>query len=261
MFFNTSKGTPYKTYTVSNINSGIPEPVKAKDEHSPPPVVVYKFDWTALGFKSWDDQLAIVIDNAFSEEDCQKLISAAEESGPWEVAAVNGPGGIGYVNVSYRNSSRILFDTPELADWIMQKLLPYAPELETASSDRFNDILGSRGTKKVQLSKVNERLRFLKYGPGQFFKPHCDGAYFPPDESEISYYTIQIYLSGDAESLQGGATRFMTGGYKPKRFIDVPPRVGRVLIFEQDSLFHSGEEVISGEKIAVRTEFMYKPLV
>ena len=25
--------------------------------------------------------------------------------------------------------------------------------------------------------RVNRRLRFLRYGPGQFFRPHCDGAY------------------------------------------------------------------------------------
>jgi hypothetical protein len=39
--------------------------------------------------------------------------------------------------------------------------------------------------------------------------------------------------------------------------LDVPPRTGRVFIFEQRSILHTGEPVTKGIKVTVRTEFMY----
>lgn len=39
--------------------------------------------------------------------------------------------------------------------------------------------------------------------------------------------------------------------------LDVPPRTGRCLIFEQRSILHTGEPVTKGVKVTVRTEFMY----
>ncbi|KAG8883686.1 hypothetical protein FRB99_004567, partial [Tulasnella sp. 403] len=118
-------------------------------------------------------------------------------------------------------------------------------------------------SKPVQLTRINERLRFLKYRPGQFFQMHCDGSYWTPDAEEVSYYTIQIYLTGTATTVKGGATRIWSksersrGGPKGNGYIDVDPRMGRILVFEQDGILHSGEELVSGEKIAMRTEFMY----
>ncbi|KAG8896175.1 hypothetical protein FRB99_009032 [Tulasnella sp. 403] len=90
---------------------------------------------------------------------------------------------------------------------------------------------------------------------------HCDGSYWTPDVSEVSYYTIQIYLTGTASTLKGGATRIWSKSERsragPKGYIDVDPRMGRILVFEQDGILHSGEKLVSGEKIAMRTEFMY----
>jgi hypothetical protein len=43
-----------------------------------------------------------------------------------------------------------------------------------------------------------------------------------------------------------------------KKFIDVEPLQGRVLIFQHMNLLHSGEEIVSGEKFTVRTDFMYE---
>lgn len=167
------------------------------------------------------------------------------------------------------NSSRILFDDFELADWILSKLSPHIPDLKTADGRRHRvySQKTTRGAPKetstppVQLSRLNERLRYLKYGPGQFFARHCDGTYYTPDRTEVSYYTLQLYLNGDADTLKGGATRFHPAMKKKpgqKDHIDVEPRMGRALIFDQAGLLHSGEEVESGIKLTIRTEFMYK---
>ena len=107
----------------------------------------------------------------------------------------------------------------------------------------------------IRVDRLNERLRFLKYGPEEYFRIHCDGQYRTPDDSERSFLTLQLYL-GNNPDLRGGATRFWSPNMK--NFIDVRPLQGRVLIFQHNNLLHSGEEIVSGEKITVRTDFMYE---
>ncbi|KAG8711739.1 hypothetical protein FRC08_015523 [Ceratobasidium sp. 394] len=43
-----------------------------------------------------------------------------------------------------------------------------------------------------------------------------------------------------------------------RQFVDVEPRTGRALVFEQHGLFHSGEEVTKGMKLTIRSDLMYK---
>lgn len=83
-----------------------------------------------------------------------------------------------------------------------------------------------------------------------------------------------MYLNGapptsPSDGLEGGATRIFSkiDAYAiedddPPRgpCVDIPPRRGRVLVFEQDGILHSGEPVQNGVKISVRTDFMYELL-
>jgi hypothetical protein len=55
--------------------------------------------------------------------------------------------------------------------------------------------------------------------------------------------------------LRGGATRFWTPD--KKAYLDVRPKLGRVLVFQQPMLVHSGERVESGVKYTVRSDFMF----
>jgi hypothetical protein len=103
---------------------------------------------------------------------------------------------------------------------------------------------------------LNERLSFLKYTPGNYFRSHCDGRLALPD-GRRSFITIQIYLGGDNDLL-GGATRFLSNrSNNTKNYLDVDPKLGRVLIFQQRNLTHSGEDVIRGTKYALRSDLMY----
>lgn len=68
-----------------------------------------------------------------------------------------------------------------------------------------------------------------------------------------SFITVQIYL-GD-ENIQGGATRFWSANHR--NHFDVEPKPGRVLIFQQRGLSHSGEDVIQGTKYALRSDLMF----
>ncbi|KAG8966213.1 hypothetical protein FRC05_002752 [Tulasnella sp. 425] len=264
-----------------------PEPPISQSE--PAPVVTHNVDWRAVELPEYEGKLAFVIDNVFSLEDCQKLLAAGELSAPWTPAAVNaGPEDTeGAVLPDYRKSSRILLDNQELADEILGKLRPHLQgDLHNAPSSRFwqfdqgslpkGRALGTR----IQLTRLNERLRYLKYLPGDFFDEHCDAGkcfgllsiyggqlrrrskfsdpvYYTPDGSEMSGLTLQVYLNGSPETLSGGATRFKSDE-TPNVVVDVDPRVGRVLIFEQGTLLHTGEKVLEGEKYVVRTDLMYR---
>ena len=40
--------------------------------------------------------------------------------------------------------------------------------------------------------------------------------------------------------------------------LDVVPKMGRVLLFQQRDLLHSGDDVMAGTKLTMRTDLMYK---
>ena len=259
---STPEAAPVIDLFTSPIDLQVPEPPTPLVPGQPAPVVAHKIDFPAIGWPEYHRKFAIVIDNAFTPEDCAKLRGAAEASAEWAAKAHGGPTEADQlIDVSFRKSQRIMLDDFDLADWIFERIRPFIKDIEQAPSGRFYTLNREavRDSPIVELSRLNERLRFLRYGPGQFFSPHCDRTYFTPDRSEISYYTLQLYLNGDAETLKGGSTRFFSrkdSGTRP--YLDVPSRTGRIIIFQQFGLLHSGEEVVSGEKFAMRTDLMYK---
>ncbi|KAG8925075.1 hypothetical protein FRC00_004370 [Tulasnella sp. 408] len=252
----------------------LPEPPAAPSPDQPAPVVVHEIDWDEVGWSENRGKVAFIIDNALTPEDCQKLLKAAEDTAPWSVAAVHGGPGDkhGVVMEDYRKSSRILLDDFDLADFILSKLKPHMPEeaVDAPTSkywqfseddsdweDEDDSKKDKNKANRVQLTRLNERLRYLKYVEGDFFESHCDGTYWTPDRSEISCLTLQLYLNGSKEDLEGGATQFSS--YRmPDTYIDVDPRPGRALIFEQGNLLHCGAKVLKGEKYTIRTDLMYK---
>lgn len=82
---------------------------------------------------------------------------------------------------------------------------------------------------------------------------HRDGTYVTPSGNEVSFYTLQLYLSGG--DVKGGATTFHSGDMS--RSLDVDPKMGRVLLFQHAHLLHSGAEVQEGTKYTMRTDLMY----
>jgi hypothetical protein len=57
------------------------------------------------------------------------------------------------------------------------------------------------------------------------------------------------------EPLKGGATTFYSWNMQER--IDVVPKCGRVLMFQHRGLLHSGDDVVSGLKLTMRTDIMY----
>ncbi|MCJ1457031.1 hypothetical protein MMC28_007397 [Mycoblastus sanguinarius] len=205
-----------------------------------------------------------VLDNAFSKSECDMLIRAVEArtNGTWEQAMVNVGMGEQKLMTNVRKCGRVIWDDQILVEKIWSRVKAVVPEIEDIKEKP--EVTGRGPAKRKEtwkFSRLNERARFLKYGKGDYFNPHVDGTFKTPDGTEMSLYTLHLYLnepSPDSETgtLKGGATTFH--GDDMYRSFEVDPKIGRVLIFQHRGLLHSGADVTDGIKYTMRTDLMYK---
>ncbi|KAE8133921.1 hypothetical protein BDV38DRAFT_257105 [Aspergillus pseudotamarii] len=263
---------------------------------APPGAKCKKIDFATSDppLPEFKNRFAVVIDNILTEEECDELIRLAEASTltpqsttpVWERAMINVGGGRQRLATDTRNCGRIIWDSPELADKLLNRLMPFLKELEIDRLENRPLVTGLAGRNKTYgLTRLNERLRFLKYEGGEYFKPHWDAFYTTPDRKEKSYYTVHLYLNGDGEQdlkelmreqirveekgdvnldvggkLLGGATSFLPRYEEKERQLRVFPKTGSVLVFQQNDLLHGGDSVFRGTKYTLRTDIMYQQL-
>ena len=181
-----------------------------------------------------------VIDNLLTEAECEQLIALSERSG-YACAAVN-VGGKQVFRDEVRRTSRCMVDVPVAAGIIFERLRPFFPPN------------GPRAG-WARCVGLNERLRFLRYDPGDYFKPHQDGNYERPAghprAGDTSLLTLMIYLNTPAK---GGETNFLS--YGGGRATSVMPTTGLALVFDHD-LLHEGAPLFKGCKYCIRTDVMY----
>jgi len=177
------------------------------------------------------DRFASVVDNVFSQKQCDELIAFSEHF-EW------GRFGTSYRKELCRGRSvwRILVDCPPLADQIFSLVKPHLPDTFNG-----NSIVG-----------FNCRFRFLKYHKDMFHNDHRDSFYQDPVTGHRTQITVMIYLSASCE---GGATLLLDPS-KKKKPLRVVPETGRILIFEH-RVFHSGDSLLNGEKRALRMDVLY----
>ena len=180
-------------------------------------------------------KLALTVDGLFTDEECHALILKAETQNGYAPAGLN-TGVTQKLYKEVRDCQRWINDDPDLAGKFYEKIGRYLPE-------------NPPGNPHYHLVGLNERLRFLKYAKGQYFKRHYDGEYERPDGSERSFVTVQIYLN---TVKSGGETNFYGRGGK---IASVVPKPGRVLIFEHEIL-HDGGTIVDGVKHVIRTDVM-----
>ena len=166
------------------------------------------------------------IDHFLSEDECQHYIAITEQAG-YEAATVGGAEGKSYAP-NIRNNRRAILDDRPMANDLWQRAKPYVPQF----------IQG------YQAVGLNERFRFYRYDPKQFFHWHADG-FHRRDNGERSRLTFMVYLNDDFE---GGETTFENTSIKPK--------AGTALVFIH-GLMHEGSEVLAGRKYALRTDVMF----
>lgn len=283
---------PVKTTYESN-EVAIPEAFLRADPPDAQPITMSRIDFEQTALPQYKKNYAVVLDHVLSPSECTQLIALAEssvreedrqpeESGgssAWKPALVNVGAGHEALLTEYRNSDRIIWDTQEVVDRLWARLDAQVPELRaqigTFANGAFMGAFRPRKKKGAvderpntifwDFERVNRRLRFLRYGPGQFFRPHCDGAYSEQgaDGSVLrTHFTLHLYLNdskqevGESADLVGGATSFLSGDEKKK--VDVDPKAGRVLIFQHAGLYHAGDDVKEGVKYTVRTDLLYK---
>jgi hypothetical protein len=164
------------------------------------------FTTTTPPIPAFKNNFAAVIDNFMSPSECTDLLRLAEEStldsSKWERAMINAGNGKQIMSVDTRKSGRIIWDTSEIAQRLLDRLLPYMQELDIEQVRNQPLVTGlgpARRGEVMQLSRLNERLRFLRYDGGDYFRPHWDGCYVTPDGKEKSLFTIHLYLNGEGE--------------------------------------------------------------
>ncbi|CAI6339484.1 unnamed protein product [Periconia digitata] len=223
-----------------------------------PNLTITKVDFEEDGLIEYNKDYAIVLDGVLSQEECDALLSVAESTtnGTWERAMVNIGGGMQALYEDTRKCGRIIYDSEELAEKLWARMAAAVPEIHRLHDWERVTGLGPWKRKETwKLTRLNERMRFLKYVGGEYFRAHCDGCYETPDGKERSYFTLHLYLNDAADQLDGGATLFHNWFMNKETRVD--PKAGRVLLFQHRDLLHSGEDVRSGVKYTVRTDIMF----
>ncbi|EEH37902.2 hypothetical protein PAAG_00823 [Paracoccidioides lutzii Pb01] len=245
------------------------------------------FTKTNSAFPEYEGHYALMVDDLLSKEECDLLIRAAEESTisdsnktpKWDQALINVGNGQQMLHTDTRRCSRILWDCPWLAERILSRIRPFIQDDIEVLRD-VPSIIGREPAQRQEtwrLTRLNERLRFLRYYRGEYFRPHMDGSYVTPGGAEISLFTLHLYLNGEPGDrkmadlsavsddqvnslpLRGGATTFFPPfiDSDDARTFSVNPQTGSVLVFQHRGLAHSGDEVLQGTKYTLRTDFMF----
>ncbi|KAL6857479.1 hypothetical protein ACO1O0_004915 [Amphichorda felina] len=269
----------------------IPQPPKADPDipippdfltgPPPGPINAVPIPFASSPIPEYQGRTALTIDNVLSREECAQLIALAESSvaqgaaddpdsdssSPWKPALVRVAPGVEVApSPGYRESGRIVCFSQEVVDRVWKRCVLAEGLAEQMAVVQEQQQRGS----KVRLGewrfrRVNNRMSFLRYEKGQYFKPHCDGPYYyDVGKTEFqTHYTLQLYLNdsaeasgGTGEELVGGATAFLSRD--KKRRVNVNPKAGGVLIFQHEGLLHEGAEVKAGVKYTMRTDILYE---
>lgn len=261
--------------------SSVESTPKSSMDLDTPAITVSRINFAQETLPEYDGMYAIVIDNVLSRQECAELRRDAEQSTSegWERALVNIGNGQQAYYADTRNCGRIIWDSQEVVDRIWERIADLPELQEILRLENNADVTGNgpaRRNEVWEFTRPNERMRFLKYVEGEYFRPHCDGSYETPDRKERSYYTLQLYLNDQGPPtsqqlrglskderkaaqkhyLQGGNTAFHS--YNGQRRYNVAPKAGSILIFQHRNLLHSGTDVLSGTKYTMRTDLMYK---
>lgn len=141
--------------------------------------------WKNTPLPEYDGLYAVILDNALTAQECEILIKQAETTtnGVWEQATVNVGGGMQQLVPDSRDCGRIIWDNKDMVARIWDRVKGYVPEIQHLINEPRVTGKGPAKRKEIwTMSRCNERMRFLKYGEGQYFKrkspqrPHvCSG--------------------------------------------------------------------------------------
>jgi hypothetical protein len=139
------------------------------------PITIERIDFSSTTLLEHAGAYAVVLDNVLSESECAELLRLAESSttGGWHQALVNAGLGLEVLRPQIRLCGRIIWDDREMVKRIWDRCL-LADGLESDLHILDNEeIIGQWAVKrgeKWKMTRLNERMRFLKYGTGEYFR-------------------------------------------------------------------------------------------
>jgi hypothetical protein len=173
-----------------------------------------------------------IIRGVLSPEECDAILQLCEEKGFTTASLHTDKDGVEHYS-DLRKSQRLIIDSVPFTETLWKRIQHHIPSTWNTSEEMVG---------------LNERLRILKYMPGDEFKPHRDGN-FISDEGHISRITLLIYLN---EGYEGGFTHYYT---HDGLWLGIPPKTGMVVLQDQN-LYHCVPRLLNGCKYALRTEIM-----
>ncbi len=144
----------------------------------PANISLTRIDFSKTHLHGYNGYYAVVLDNVLSPHECALLVQAAEAqtNGTWEPAMVNAGGNRQVLSLMVRNCGRIMWDSEDMVAKIWARIEDALPELQMLEG--WAHVMGNgpvyRG-ERWRVARLNERMRFLKYGAGQYFR----GIYSP----------------------------------------------------------------------------------
>lgn len=185
-------------------------------------------------------EVCFVVKQAFSKSFCEQLIFQKKHS--FQSAQSHYP-------TSYRNNERQILDNQIIAETLFSKIKSHVPaQIEVEGIAKEEEGIWD-------LSQLNNRIRICRYLPGQYFNKHLDGVHFRSKELQ-SKLTFMVYLN-NSEEYQGGRTLFFNSKEDDRIIQSFLPERGDLIIFDHN-LWHSGEEVLHGEKYILRSDILYQ---
>jgi hypothetical protein len=134
---------------------------------------ITKIDFADTDLKEYGGMYATVINNILTTDECRELVRLAEAQAgnKWERAMVNIGGGRQAIYEDTRKCRRIIYDEPELVARLWERVKDLVPELHELVCQPGVTGSGPAVRREVwKMTRLNERMRFLKYTAGEYFK-------------------------------------------------------------------------------------------
>ncbi len=194
--------------------------------------------------------------NVLSDEEADRIVEIAEQLGFHPDAPVSLPHDVRHND----NLNWVVSDTIDGVFW-----------------ERCRELLTDRVGEQVAVG-ISARFRFYRYGFGDYFSPHTDGAW-PGSRVEdgvliadaygdrYSQYSFLVFLN---DGYEGGRTQFLVSKQDPGKpardrddvaVVNVRTPKGAVLCFPHGThpqhCVHASEEITQGTKYIIRTDVLY----
>jgi hypothetical protein len=114
---------------------------------------------------------AYIVDDVLTSSECATLLSAAEASGSWQRAMIQVGNGRQRQEDDQRKCGRLIWDSPDVAQKIWDRVKVFVPGI--AKLDGHADLTAGSAVMRGEVweaSRLNERMRFLRYEGGEYFR-------------------------------------------------------------------------------------------